>query len=1013
MMMALGGSLLPGCSGERQEPGEEAVHSRREALKEATDDANNLYSMTGQLSTSLTNGHTGRCTASLLSCSVGVTAAHCFEDGPGITSKQGDTSDDFVLEHLSAKNTLALHALEKSADTVAVLSGDIMRRTRQYIGKETRQNPLDIAVFSLKEPMMLPQYAEIADLTSTTEINWDAAEITVVGYGEGVKRRYAHGIAELGLNFAQLPVAWSETMEQGDSGGPMFIRNLSKGFRIIGVGHGKQTGLPAYYASVSTTSDMRAWVLGAVERLTVDSDGDGVPDVCDSCPNDPRVWRADAIDSDGDGIPDACDDFPCSPDDPGDLADPDKDGIPSSCDPNAVDKQGRAAGFCRDWCARHPVDNCPSKYNRDQANCNADAEKVVRAVPMGDICDPVPCPDGEPLWKRLGVIEGDDIYAPPTLNSPGLSVSTVHVGLDRFIVEKLWNAPMPMFHPDALADRMLDVAYRYCHPVLNRVWCNDDAVISDYFLHAPESEESSRSFWHIVHAGHDAPQPTGPMAPGLPNDPAEVARNYGCTDTGPMPACLNPTVPNYEVRWDYKHDFAKWAARWEDGPKLYVGQSGWSQDGGRFWFHVDTTVGMTHDEYPIRPMLDPNEVAHGLANHYTYTTPEYRYQVVRTTPPLLSLIPRNPYDFTIPCFECARKGLDIQRPPFAVNPREMVVLASVQTVAGRFTGFVSPEGEIWTGDNLLSEAVVASLSDPSLRWLSPVEADPLAGRGVGNPAMVAVSADGTSIARSLEISANGFVLSGVDGPPDGTGGQSNADQTVAPRSGFASIYVRSMGLVFLVGGQDPSVPSSEGPVVAIDVATGDRMPQRLSGYTPGNVVAATYSVQDRSLWVIEEVRKNSQQLWVQMVRLAVPGGSAQVFGPWPRLKHHDKLWLATDLEGGIVLVASSQKLAQYSVQGVREQGGKLKSDWIHRGNKATLGGGPILDSSGLRLMLSTGEIVRVMGFDSLVASGGNGNCGNNGNGNSGNNGNGSGCNSGNNGNGNSGSNSDAIAEALK
>ena len=81
----------------------------------------------------------------------------------------------------------------------------------------------------------------------------------------------------------------------------------------------------------------------------------------------------------------------------------------------------------------------------------------------------------------------------------------------------------------------------------------------------------------------------------------------------------------------------------------------------------------------------------------------------------------------------------------------------------------------------------------------------------------------------------------------------------------------------------------------------------------------------------------------------------------------------------IVLVASSAELSQYSVQGVSEQNGRLQADWFHRGTKATLGGGPTLDLSGLRLMTSTGEIVRVADYDQLSAGGNSGN-GNNGNG---------------------------------
>ncbi len=74
----------------------------------------------------------------------------------------------------------------------------------------------------------------------------------------------------------------------------------------------------------------------------IDTDGDGVFDQRDNCP---EIFNPDQADSDGDNIGDLCD-----------AEDPDLDGVDSS------------------------VDNCPDDANADQANNDGDAR--------GDVCDP-------------------------------------------------------------------------------------------------------------------------------------------------------------------------------------------------------------------------------------------------------------------------------------------------------------------------------------------------------------------------------------------------------------------------------------------------------------------------------------------------------------------------------------------------------------------------------------------------------------------------------------------------
>ena len=121
----------------------------------------------------------------------------------------------------------------------------------------------------------------------------------------------------------------------------------------------------------------QAWSLLSGSSLLIDSDGDGVRDTFDNCPNDSNPGQADF---DGDGQGDACDqdddndsvldnvdDFPF---DPTEWSDSDNDGIGDN------------------------GDNCPAIANADQANFDGDGQ--------GDVCDADDDNDG--------VDDGSDLF---------------------------------------------------------------------------------------------------------------------------------------------------------------------------------------------------------------------------------------------------------------------------------------------------------------------------------------------------------------------------------------------------------------------------------------------------------------------------------------------------------------------------------------------------------------------------------------------------------------------------
>ena len=146
-------------------------------------------------------------------------------------------------------------------------------------------------------------------------------------------------------------------------------------------------GTPLAFFNDGTTNHVMVAV-GTGDTGPEDSDGDGVPDDEDNCPDDAN---ADQDDFDDDIIGDACDSCPLDQfndaDDDGVCGDVDNCPTVSNTDQANADGQGAGdaciAGDDNDgdlW--ENQYDNCADVANADQANADFDA--------LGDVCDSCP-----------------------------------------------------------------------------------------------------------------------------------------------------------------------------------------------------------------------------------------------------------------------------------------------------------------------------------------------------------------------------------------------------------------------------------------------------------------------------------------------------------------------------------------------------------------------------------------------------------------------------------------------
>jgi hypothetical protein len=91
------------------------------------------------------------------------------------------------------------------------------------------------------------------------------------------------------------------------------------------------------------------------------------------------------------GLVDECEtesQCPCAPVDA--TLTHDNDGVCDRCEPT-LDGPDQ---FCDSYCNSGIVlDNCPGVWNADQKNCNRAWEVALGAEVLGDVCDPVPCPN--------------------------------------------------------------------------------------------------------------------------------------------------------------------------------------------------------------------------------------------------------------------------------------------------------------------------------------------------------------------------------------------------------------------------------------------------------------------------------------------------------------------------------------------------------------------------------------------------------------------------------------------
>ena len=184
----------------------------------------------------------------------------------------------------------------------------------------------------------------------------------------------------------------------------------------IGEGLGQGYGTPAFeaIASMSYTADLARREPPA-KPAVLDTDGDGIPDDKDKCPNEPEdkdgFQDADGcpdLDNDGDGIPDKDDSCPNEPEDKDGFQDADGCPDPDNDADGIPDSQDKCPNEPEDKDGFQDADGCPDPDNDGDGipdgkdTCPNDPET------KNGYLDDDGCPDELPanVKQFVGVLEG-------------------------------------------------------------------------------------------------------------------------------------------------------------------------------------------------------------------------------------------------------------------------------------------------------------------------------------------------------------------------------------------------------------------------------------------------------------------------------------------------------------------------------------------------------------------------------------------------------------------------------
>jgi hypothetical protein len=632
------------------------------------------------------------------------------------------------------------------------------------------------------------------------------------------------------------------------------------------------------------------------------------------------------------------------------------------------------------------VDNCPSVRNKDQANCNAEAENAAIAreargvARLGDACDPVPCPSALlPLQQtKVGAFVDGDNKGPSVAFTRRIANRIEVSTIPAHAANLLANAGTPVNVANVQTD------YRFCQSnTLLQIACDKPSILRDNVLVAGptaalESPQNKARPWHRMTVTRALPP-------------------FGLGDRDHTTDPLTYGVSNVARLWDYTTDYKFWTQ-----PQLGQGlipapdpdylsacrNTGLFGDGtclrGRIWLHAETPVGADNANGNYGGVYVG---VHGadLANYYMDSSPDEAATQTRRgygNPKSIWLWQTlsDPY-----------RGMAAGLVNVA-KTHEALMLAAVGSGAARGIVGFAPGRELET-ESFASPGLIDAMKGDVARFVSSSEPGRAANLVNDYPAAVLLSHDGTSVVDAVVAERGQLALrsevQAVFGLADGgglgslfgfadpsstsSGAAVNAtasSQGPRARVDFVSVYSAFLGRVFVLGGVEAETGTPSTEAWTYDLAgtgTWRALPADLH-----NVLAATYVSDDGMLWVLDEVpaprlrRAQASRGGAAVVRLVrvdpVSGRTAEV-ATWPRLRNGGRMYVSASADTGVVLATTwvgeqrGRHVGTYAAAQISLERGltRVKVDAEAQGE---LVAAPIVDERGVAYMVrqANGEI---------------------------------------------------------
>lgn len=685
----------------------------------------------------------------------------------------------------------------------------------------------------------------------------------------------------------------------------------------------------------------------------LDDDKDGVVNNCDNCPLDPNLNQ---FDWNKNGVGDVCEScFAADPRIPPEITaalpepafdtvacDPTEGpGAPAKGNADCQQKTGSPKSRCvfknnfvqslKGLCTigldedgdgvANNCDNCITKHNPDQANCNVEVEALGgEAYPyVGDACDPRPCAlvaqqgmafTGTTSVARLRV---EPLFLPPAAGGYPLQ------NQDLTPRAKVGNS----FCACGDNDGKQRFPYECGAEDLGR--CTIDPNQYKFVDYDPLSADGRWLKPELNRAFNET-------VPWNPNS-AEVNE---LTQLSSLNANPNFPLASLENNPSYAHwqlsDEASFGTIKADIPPGISCKEGEGIQ-GVFWTSVRTVSNL--DDPSQANFLD-------RSSHFEYG-PWGTGAVCFQSPGGGQNPPPPPETQSLctwcGCPVCGFKGL----PNYGIyiNPGDLAktsLFASDGLISKKVAEIPAGLGEIWSagGAFWVSASDTFHASTPgadlvtmsfdgrqvmSAAYFDRGQAIPIRGvRGTGPRSEMALSA--TETAASLE-----------DAP--------------SPRQKFATALSKKKNMLFLAGGIADGVPQTDLWQMPLEGGTWD--PISLGGEPLGRVVALTYHGPEQALFAIDEKKGSKGKMsWVRLLKIDPVLREYVTIGTWPKIGLFDEYFLSVAQSGDLVLAASRSKGAKgaHLIFVFTTTGDGLRVLWS-MGGQGQLAEAPVLTRDGL------------------------------------------------------------------